>query len=78
MPFYDFRCKHCEHTFTVRASFQEKEAGLRPECPVCNAVETQQLLTAGIFIGKAGGLLKEQPAPSSRRGGCCGPGGFCG
>ena len=63
MPFYDFRCKQCNHTFTVRASFQEKEAGLRPQCPVCQATETQQLLTSSIFIGQAVGVLKDRPHP---------------
>ncbi len=53
MPMYDFRCKQCGHTFTVRASFKEKDAGLQPECPVCLAVETQQVLTVGIFVGQA-------------------------
>jgi putative FmdB family regulatory protein len=76
MPFYDFRCKQCDHTFTVRASFQEKEAGLHPECPVCQAVDTKQILTAGIFIGHATGVLKEGPPTGG--GGCCGSGGFCG
>lgn len=76
MPFYDFRCKQCNHTFTVRASFQEKEAGLRPQCPACQATETQQLLTSGIFIGQAVGVLKDRPHPEG--GGCCGSGGCCG
>lgn len=55
MPFYDFRCRQCGHSFTVRASFQEKDAGLQPACPVCHAVETQQVLTTGIFVGQAAG-----------------------
>jgi putative FmdB family regulatory protein len=54
MPLYDFRCMQCGHPFTIRASFQEKDAGLKPECPVCKAFETQQVLTAGVFIGQAG------------------------
>lgn len=77
MPFYDFRCKHCEHTFTVRASFQEKEAGLYPECPSCRATETQPLLTAGIFIGQTPGR-EERPFLSSGPRCGCGPGGCCG
>ena len=76
MPFYDFRCKQCDHTFTMRASFQEKEAGLHPQCPVCQATETQQMVTSGILIGHAIGVLKERPPFGG--GGCCGPGGFCG
>lgn len=53
MPFYDFRCQQCGHPFTVRATFQEKDAGLHPECPVCQAQETKQVLTADIFFGQA-------------------------
>jgi len=76
MPFYDFHCKQCEHTFTVRASFQEKEAGLHPECPVCHAAETKQILTAGIFIGQASGGPSDRS--SSGPGCACGSGGCCG
>jgi putative FmdB family regulatory protein len=78
MPMYDFRCKECGHSFTVRASFKEKDAGLQPECPVCHVVETQQVLTAGIFIGQAagGGSL---PLPMMGGGAGCGCGsGGCG
>ena len=52
MPFYDFRCKQCEDLFTVRATIKEKEEGLRPACPVCQASETQQVITAGILLGQ--------------------------
>jgi putative FmdB family regulatory protein len=76
MPMYDFRCKECGHAFTLRASFQEKDAGLQPECPVCHALETQQLLTAGIFIGQASaGNGRSQPLPMSGPACGCGPGG---
>jgi putative FmdB family regulatory protein len=76
MPSYDFRCKQCAHTFTVRATFQEKEAGLRPHCPVCQVPETQQLLTAGIFIGH---VAKDQERPLPPGTACgCGSGGCCG
>jgi putative FmdB family regulatory protein len=77
MPFYDFRCTQCEHTFTVRATFQEKEAGLHPPCPVCSAIETRQMLAAGIFIGHAiGGFERSFPSVGQSCG--CGPGGCCG
>jgi putative FmdB family regulatory protein len=79
MPIYDFRCKECGHAFTVRASFKEKDAGLQPECPVCHAAETQQVLTVGIFIGQvAGGDSSSLPLPM-RSGPACGCGsGGCG
>ncbi|MFO7679910.1 MAG: zinc ribbon domain-containing protein [Chloroflexota bacterium] len=76
MPMYDFRCKECGHPFTVRASFKEKDAGLQPECPVCHAVETQQV--AGIFIGQtAGGSSLPLPMMGGGAGCGCGSGG-CG
>jgi putative FmdB family regulatory protein len=79
MPLYDFRCRQCGHPFTVRASFKEKDAGLQPECPVCHAVETQQVLATGIFIGQAaGGNSSSLPLPMMSGPACgCGSGG-CG
>ncbi|MBE2220633.1 MAG: zinc ribbon domain-containing protein [Anaerolineae bacterium] len=78
MPMYDFRCKQCGHPFTVRASFKEKDAGLQPECPMCHALETQQVLTTGIFIGQAaGGSSESLPLPLSSPSCGCGSGG-CG
>jgi putative FmdB family regulatory protein len=79
MPLYDFRCKQCGHPFTVRASFKEKDAGLQPECPVCHAVETQQVLTVGVFIGQgAGSESGGLPLPMMSGPTCgCGSGG-CG
>ena len=77
MPMYDFRCKQCSHAFTVRASFQQKDAGLQSECPVCHALETQQVLTAGIFIGQAAGSSDSLPLPMSGPSCGCGSGG-CG
>ncbi len=77
MPFYDFRCKQCGHAFTVRASFEEKDAGLEPECPICQATETQQLLTAGIFIGGATGS-GDRSLPLAGPTCGCGPEGCCG
>ncbi len=77
MPFYDFRCKQCEHTFSVRATFKEKEAGLHPACPVCQADETQQVLSAGILIGLSAGLNERSFASSAPMCGC-GSQGCCG
>ena len=73
MPMYDFRCKKCGYLITVRASFKEKDAGLEPECPLCHSLDTQQVLTAGIFIGQAtGGESRSFSLPMS--GSTCGCG----
>jgi len=79
MPIYDFRCKECGHAFTVRASFKEKDAGLQPECPVCYAMETQQVLTVGVVIGQVAGGDSSSLPPPIRSGPACGCGsGGCG
>ncbi|NMC11466.1 MAG: zinc ribbon domain-containing protein [Chloroflexi bacterium] len=74
MPLYDYRCDHCQTVFEVRASFKEKEAGLKPKCPQCYSHETQQLLTSGLFLRSGD---NDMPLGSSGCGpnaglGCCG------
>jgi putative FmdB family regulatory protein len=65
MPLYEFECDNCGWIFDIRASIQEKEAGLRPKCPRCHSLATRQVVTAGTPI-RGGGR-----ADSS--GSCCGP-----
>ena len=76
MPFYEFRCKQCENLFTIRATIKEKEDGLQPVCPVCQAPETQQVITAGILLGQANvGNGRSLPSFGCEPGagsGCCG------
>ena len=50
MPLYDYQCQDCEKVFEVRATFKEKEEGLKPECPQCQSKQTRQLLTSGLFV----------------------------
>ena len=75
MPLYDYQCNHCQTTFEVRASFQEKEIGLKPECPNCQTVETHQILTVGLFIRKgssdSAAISSTFCGPNSGTG-CCG------
>ncbi len=75
MPLYDYQCEHCKLIFEVRASFQEKEKGLNPECPDCHSTEMHQVLTAGLFVRPGNG--DGSTLPSSNCGpnagfGCCG------
>jgi len=67
MPLYDYQCDHCQTTFEVRASFDEKGLGLKPACPNCQSAETHQVLTVG-FLGRGGSSDGATPPPS-----CCGP-----
>ncbi|MCB1173423.1 MAG: hypothetical protein KDK39_07660 [Leptospiraceae bacterium] len=40
MPYYNFKCMECESITEVKASMQEKEAGLAVECPNCKSSNT--------------------------------------
>lgn len=74
MPLYDYQCKKCQAVFEVRATFKEKEAGLKPECPECHSKKTQQVLTTGLLLrvvgngAHAGGCSCDSGGGS----GCCG------
>ena len=64
MPLYEYQCQVCRTAYEVRASFQEKQAGLSPVCPKCGSAEARQIITAGLLI-RAG---------SDERGPACGCG----
>jgi putative FmdB family regulatory protein len=73
MPLYEFECDNCGWIFDIRASIQEKEAGLRAECPRCRNPKTQQVITTATAIhggGKAGSSGSCCDPNSGR--GCCG------
>lgn len=72
MPFYDFQCEQCEEVFEIRATFKEKEAGLKPECPKCHSKKTRQMITAGLVIRGADGASLTLPTCGPNAGpGCC-------
>jgi putative FmdB family regulatory protein len=53
MPLYDYQCQKCQAVFEVRATFKEKEQGLKPKCPQCQSKKTRQVLTSGLFVSHA-------------------------
>ncbi len=61
MPWYDFRCKQCEHQFGVKVSVEERD-GVR--CPACDSDQLQRVYSPIMVIG--GG----KPAATGTRGGC--------
>lgn len=72
MPLYNFQCEQCSEVFEVRATFEEKEAGLEPECPKCHSQETRQLITAGLVLRGSHGVSFSLPACRPNAGpGCC-------
>lgn len=71
MPLYDFQCQDCQAVFEVRATFKQKEQGIKPQCPQCQSKQTRQVLTTGLLL-----RVVNDGAP---QGGCaCGPGGGSG
>lgn len=71
MPLYEYQCQDCQAVFEVRATFKEKEEGIKPECPQCQSKQTRQLLTSG--------LLLRVVSDNAPQGGCaCGTGGGSG
>jgi putative FmdB family regulatory protein len=72
MPFYDFQCDQCNQTFEVRATFREKEAGLRPLCPNCQSEQVHQVVSAGFVMRANGGGPIMPPSCGPNYGpGCC-------
>jgi putative FmdB family regulatory protein len=75
MPLYDYQCEHCHTRFEVRATFQEKDHGLKPICPECQCIDTRQLLSSGMFLktgGSDGADLSSSCCNPNARPGCCG------
>jgi putative FmdB family regulatory protein len=73
MPLYDYECGQCHTIFEVRASFEEKEAGLEPECPECQCKDVKQVISGGLVILGKDGISFSGPACGPNGGsGCCG------
>ncbi len=73
MPTYEYYCDPCKENFDVRASIQEKEAGLNPACPNCGNVSHHQVLSAGMFLRGGGATGFNPPGCAPNAGpGCCG------
>ena len=74
MPLYDYQCQDCQAVFEVRASFKEKEEGLKPECPQCQSKQTRQLLTSGLLLRVVADKAPQGNCACGTNGasGCCG------
>lgn len=74
MPLYDYRCQDCQAVFEVRATFKEKEEGLKPECPQCQSKRTRQLLTSGMLLRVVSDSAPQGECACGSGGGsgCCG------
>lgn len=75
MPYYDYHCDQCGTVFDFRLTFKEKEVGVKPICPNCANPDTQQMISAGMFIKAGTGQSGNFTAPACgprMGGGCCG------
>ena len=69
MPIYLFACEDCGRTYEIQASMQDKEAGLKPNCPDCDSERSRQLIATSFSIRKGSGDSTSGCNPGS---GCCG------
>ncbi|MCB1042237.1 MAG: zinc ribbon domain-containing protein [Acidobacteria bacterium] len=56
MPFYDYRCSSCDHTFEAFQSISEAPL---ETCPVCGELKLKKLVSAPAFSFKGGGWYKD-------------------
>lgn len=53
MAMYEYRCKECEHLFTVTQTISEHESHKgKPKCPECGSKKTERLWS-GFFAKTA-------------------------
>lgn len=71
MPFYDFRCTHCDTVIEVKAGIGEKERGLAVACPQCESMDMEQVYKSMSFLS-SGSQKNSAPVPSGRPSGPCG------
>lgn len=71
MPLYEFVCKQCKAVYEIRATVEEKQAGLNLSCRACGSTDLAQVF-GGLFIRSSGQAeqVSQRCVPGS---GCCGP-----
>lgn len=50
MPFYEFMCEHCGHSFEKMTSISDRDA--KTQCPSCGSRKTGRKLSA-VGVGKS-------------------------
>ncbi|MBO8169640.1 MAG: zinc ribbon domain-containing protein [Thermoanaerobacteraceae bacterium] len=68
MPNYDFKCKQCNHKFSRRVSFSEKD---RVTCPKCQGA-AEQIFTGFLYSKPSGGGSTGGGCSASSCSGCSG------
>jgi len=64
MPFYDYKCTACEHTFEA---LQKMSDDVLVDCPKCGKPELKKLLSAAGFRLKGGGWYETDFKTGSKK-----------
>jgi len=72
MPVYEYFCQECEENFEIKATLQEKERGLKVNCPICGSNKAIQVFGGIAIFSKGAGRGSFSSMPGC--GPVCGPG----
>jgi len=56
MPTYEYRCRVCAHELEAQQSIKDEPL---VECPSCNALELERMISASSFQLRGGGWYKD-------------------
>lgn len=60
MPYYDYRCRKCNHTVERKMGIREEHPNRLDEpCPVCEAVELERALSRSGFVLQGQGWARD-------------------
>ncbi|MFW5981451.1 MAG: FmdB family zinc ribbon protein [bacterium] len=62
MPTYNYKCRNCKNTFSIKASIKEKSKGLKAICPECEGKDIFQTFNS---IGIMGGSKRKSSGSGS-------------
>lgn len=68
MPNYDFRCRTCEHRFSVKVAIKDRQS---VTCPQCSSGDLQQIFS-GFGIQMKDNKPNQTACPSCPHSGSCG------
>jgi putative FmdB family regulatory protein len=74
MPTYEYICRACGQIMEVKASFKEKERGLKVSCASCESPDMEQVLGGFQLMGVSGGQGSGNCGSCHTKGNC----GSCG
>lgn len=70
MPKYDYFCEKCQKNFEVYLTYEEKDKGKIPECPVCKSKQVSQIFSGIGIVSKSKSKQNLPPCYGSSEN-CC-------